>query len=343
MTKDNNTNFKFTSTDIILFAWEKRIPLAIISLIAIIISTFVSFKITELYKSTVVLYPVSAASTAKYLLTNQYSGRQTLFEFGEEEQCDQLLQILNSETIKYRIIEKYDLFNHYGINPDHKHKDFEMNKKYRSNIRFRRTKYISAVIEVYDQDPHKAADIANDIAALVDSTMDGIFKARTVAGFKAVEKEYLDEEKYISKMEDSVRVLQKLGVLDLEYQTKELTVAYYKAILEGNDKAAKIIDDKIKILEKYGASYLLLNEILETEYARMVTLKSKYIEARVDAEQILTYKYVVDEAKPADKKSYPKKSLIILQSTFSAFILAYIILLLMDIIRKGKKSKKQIE
>jgi capsular polysaccharide biosynthesis protein len=343
MTKDNNTNFKFTSTDIILFAWEKRIPLAIISLIAIIISTFVSFKITELYKSTVVLYPVSAASTAKYLLTNQYSGRQTLFEFGEEEQCDQLLQILNSETIKYRIIEKYDLFNHYGINPDHKHKDFEMNKKYRSNIRFRRTKYISAVIEVYDQDPQKAADIANDIAALVDSTMDGIFKARTVAGFKAVEKEYLDEEKYISKMEDSVRVLQKLGVLDLEYQTKELTVAYYKAILEGNDKAAKIIDDKIKILEKYGASYLLLNEILETEYARMVTLKSKYIEARVDAEQILTYKYVVDEAKPADKKSYPKKSLIILQSTFSAFILAYIILLLMDIIRKGKKSKKQIE
>jgi LPS O-antigen subunit length determinant protein (WzzB/FepE family) len=343
MTKDNNTNFKFTSTDIILFAWEKRIPLAIISLIAIIISTFVSFKITELYKSTVVLYPVSAASTAKYLLTNQYSGRQTLFEFGEEEQCDQLLQILNSETIKYRIIEKYDLFNHYGINPDHKHKDFEMNKKYRSNIRFRRTKYISAVIEVYDQDPQKAADIANDIAALVDSTMDGIFKARTVAGFKAVEKEYLDEEKYISKMEDSVRVLQKLGVLDLEYQTKELTVAYYKAILEGNDKAAKIIDDKIKILEKYGASYLLLNEILETEYARMVTLKSKYIEARVDAEQILTYKYVVDEAKPADKKSYPKKSLIILQSTFSAFILAYIILLLMDIIRKGKKSKKQTE
>lgn len=340
MDKDNNTNFKFTSTDIVLFAWEKRIPLIIISLIAIIISTFVSFKITELFKSTVVLYPVSAASTAKYLLTNQYSGRQTLFEFGEEEQCDQLLQILNSEKIKNRIIEKYDLYTHYGISPDHKHKEFEMNKKYRSNIRFRRTKYISAVIEVYDQDPKKAADIANDIAALVDSTMNDIFSARTLSGFKAVEKEYLNELKYISELEDSVRRLQKLGILDVEYQTKELTVAYYTALLEDNEKAAKIINDKIKILETYGASYVLLNEILETEYARMVTLKSKYIESRVDAEQILTYKYVVDDAKPADKKSYPKKSLIVLQSTFSAFILAYIILLLMDIIKKGKKSKK---
>jgi hypothetical protein len=293
-----------------------------------------------MYKSTVILYPVSAASASKYLLTNQYSGRQTLFEFGEEEQCDQLLQILNSEKIKNRIIEKYDLYNHYGIRPGHKHKEFEMNKRYRSNIRFKRTKYISAVIEVYDQDPQKAADIANDIAALVDSTMNDIFRERVVSGFKAVEKEYLNEMKYISGLEDSVRTLQKLGVLDVEYQTKELTMAYYKAILEGNEKAAKKVDDKIKILEKYGASYVLLNEILETEYARMVTIKSKYIEAKVDADQILTYKYVVDEATPADKKSYPKKSLIILQSTFSTFILAYIVLLLIDIIRKGKKFKK---
>lgn len=340
MAKDNNSNFKFTSTDIVLFAWEKRTPLIIISLIAIIISIFISYKITELFKSTVILYPVSAASTSKYLLTNQYSGRQTLFEFGEEEQCDQLLQILNSEKIKNRIIEKYDLYIHYGINPDHKHKEFEMNKKYRSNIRFRRTKYVSAVIEVFDQDPQKAADIANDIAALVDSTMNDIFRERTLSGFKAVEKEYLNELKYIGELEDSVRKLQKLGIIDVEYQTKELTAAYAQALLEGNDRSVKIIDDKIKILEKYGSSYFLLNEMLKTEYARMFTLKSKYVESKIDAEQILTYKYVVDEAKPADKKSYPKKSLIVLQSTFSAFILAYIVLLLMDIIKKGKKSKK---
>lgn len=339
MAKDINSDFKFTSTDIILFAWKKRVPLGIISLVAIIISTFVSFKLTELYESTVVLFPVSAASTSKFLLTNQYSGRQTLFEFGEEEQCDQLLQILNSEKIKNRIIEKYDLYSHYGINSDQKHKEFEMNKRYRSNFRFRRSKYISAIIEVLDQDPQKAANMANDIAALVDSTMNDIFQARKIKGFKAVEKEYLNEADYIRGMEDSLRVLQKLGILDVEYQTKELTMAYYQAILQGNDKAAKIINDKIKILEKYSGSYLMLQEMLEDEYARMITIKSKYEEARLDAEQVLPYKYVVDAATPADKKSYPKKSLIILEATFSTFLLAYIFLLLADIIKKGKKIK----
>ena len=340
MAKYNNTNFRFTSTDIVLFAWEKRVPLIIISLIVIILSTFVSFKITELYKSTVVLYPVSAASTAKYLLTNQYSGRQTLYEFGEEEQCDQLLQILNSDKIKNRIIEKYDLYNHYGINPDQKHKEFEMNKRYRGNIRFRRTKYISAVIEVLDKDPKIAADIANDIAALVDSTMNNIMKARTLSGFETVEKEYIDANNSISELEDSLKVLQKLGILDVEYQTKELTQAYSTALIERNETAAKSIDNKIKLLEKYAGAFNALTDLLETEYARRAVLKIKYTEAKIDAEQVLSYKYVVDEARPADKKSYPKKSLIILQSAISAFILAYIILLLIDIIRKGKKSKK---
>jgi len=340
MAKDNNTNFKFTSTDVVLFAWEKRIPLIIISLIAIIVSTFVSFRLTEMFKSTVILFPISAASSSKYLLSNQYFGRQTLFEFGEEEQCDQLLQILNSDNIKNRIIEKYDLYTHYDIKPDSKHIQFEINKTYRSNIRFRRTKFTSVIIEVLDKDPVKAADIANDIADLIDSTMNNIHRKRTLAGFKSVEQEYNDANQIIKEMEDSLKVLQKMGILDIEYQTKELTLAYSNALIERNENAAKIIEKKIKLLEKYSGTFNSLTKSLVYEYSRRNVLKIKYAEAKVDAEQMLPYKYVVDEAIPADKKSYPKKSLIVLQSTFSAFILAYIILLLMDIIRKGKKSKK---
>lgn len=340
MAKDNNTNFKFTSTDIVLFAWEKRIPLLIISLITIVVSTFVSYRLTEMFKSTVVLFPASAASSSKYLLSNQYYGRQTLYEFGEEEQCDQLLQILNSDVIKNRIIEKYDLYTHYEIDPDSKHSQFEMNKRYRGNIRFRRTKYTSVVIEVLDKVPAKAADIANNIADLIDSTMNDIHRKRTLAGFKSVEQEFMTSNLMIKEMEDSLKVLQKLGILDVEYQTKELTLSYSRALIENNETAAKIINNKIRLLEKYSGVFNSLTESLEYEYSRRNVLKIKYAEAKVDAEQMLSYKYVVDEATPADKKSYPKKSLIILQSTFSAFILAYIILLLLDIIRKGKKSKE---
>lgn len=340
MSKKSNSAFKMTSTNLIAFAWEKRTQLTVITIIAVIVSTIVSYKITELYKSTVILYPAPAASASKYLLTSAYSGRQTLHEFGEEEQCDQLIQVLSSENIKNRIIEKYNLFTHYEINPDGKYKNFEMNKEFRSKIRFRRTKFVSVSIEVMDKNPEIAAAIANDIADLVDSTMNDIHRERTMSGYKAVEKEYFTAVKQIQQMEDSLRVLQKMGILNIEYQTKELTLAYATALIEGKESVARVIDSKLKLLEKHAGTFNSLTQILTTEYSRLVVLRTRYTEAKVDAEQVLSYKYIVDNAVPADKKSYPKKSLIILQVTISAFVFAYILLLLISVIRTNKKIAK---
>ena len=337
MTDQTNSVFKFTSIDLIDFAWKKRYPLMIITLAAIVVSTIVSYRITELYKSSVVLYPIPAASVSKYLFTTAYAGKQTLYEFGEEEQCDQLIQILNTDKIKNRIIEKYDLFSHYEINPNDKHKNFEMDKQYRSKIRFRRTKYVSVLIEVLDKDPVIAANIANDISALVDSTMNGIQHERTLQGLKTVELAFLASDTVIKKLEDSLKVYQSMGVLDIEYQTKELTRAYATAILEGKESKLKPIENKLKLLEKYSGPFTSLSEKLILEYNRRMVLEQRYTEAKVDADQMLPYKYVIDKALPADKKSYPKKSLIIIQFTIATFIFAYVILLILAFIQSRKK------
>ncbi len=338
MANENNSAFKFTSTDLIEFAWKKRNPLMIITFIAIVISTIISYRITELYKSTVVLYPIPAASVSKYLLTTAYAGKQTLFEFGAEEQCDQLIQILNSEKIKNRIINKYDLFTHYDIDPNEKHKNYEMNKVYQSNIRFRRTKYVSVEIEVLDKDPRTSANIANDIAGLIDSTMNGILHDRTLQAVYAVKNEFYRSDTIIKVMEDSLRIFQLMGIINVEYQAKELTKAYATAIIDGKETAAKAIANKLKILEKYSGIFTSLSEKLILEYNRRMVLEQRYTEAKVDAEQLLPYKYVVDNAIPADKKSYPKKSLIILQFTIATFILAYIVLLFISLIRSRQKT-----
>ncbi|MFO7657389.1 MAG: hypothetical protein R6W78_10000 [Bacteroidales bacterium] len=340
MAKETN-DFNLKSTDLIEFAWEKRVPLIVVTFIAMIVSTVFSYRITELYNSSVILYPVPAASASKYLFTTSYPGRQTLYEFGEEEQCDQLLQILNSDNIKNRIIEKYDLFSHYEIDPDGKHRNYEMNRQYRSKIKFRRTKYISASIEVMDKDPVKAANIANDIANLVDSVMNGIQFERKIAGLKIVEKEFAACNHSIREIEDSLKVFQKMGIVSVEFQTKELTQAYANALIENNEKAAGIIENKLKVFEKHSAAYTSLNEKLRVEYSRRMSLEMRYIEAETEAGQVFSYKYVVDHATPADKKSYPKKSLIIIQATLATFVFAYIILLVLSIIKTAKKAKKQ--
>jgi len=69
---------------------------------------------------------------------------------------------------------------------------------------------------------------------------------------------------------------------------------------------------------------------------QLYLLNTKYVEAKVEAEQDLPHKFIVDYAYPADKKAYPKKSIIVLTSTIATVILAFIVLLIIDTIRKNK-------
>ena len=39
-------------------------------------------------------------------------------EFGEEEEAEQMIQILRSDEIRHHVIGKFDLMNHYQIDPE---------------------------------------------------------------------------------------------------------------------------------------------------------------------------------------------------------------------------------
>jgi capsular polysaccharide biosynthesis protein len=51
-------------------------------------------------------------------------------------------------------------------------------QEYESNITFKRTEYMAVKISVLDKDPQLAADIANTIAALLDSVKNDMQKER---------------------------------------------------------------------------------------------------------------------------------------------------------------------
>lgn len=330
------SKFNFNSINLLEFAWEKRKILIAISLAFAIVSAILSYRIPEQYKSTVVVFPTSAASVSKTLIAPSYTHRQSLMELGDEEQGDQLLQILNSDFIKNKIVEKYDLFKHYEIDPESKHKNYMLNKEYREKITCKRTKYTSIVIEVMDEDPQMAANIANDIAAFSDSSYSEAQKDRAKKALSVVENEVRSIEEQLRKMDDSIKVFYSLGVVNVEYQIKELTKGYATALLQNDDRAAKEIGDRIKIIEKYGTDYTALKDNSYQTRIQYTNLKLRLIEAKVetDADKLIPRKYVVDYATPADRKSYPKKSVIVIQSTFIAFVLTYLALLVFALFKK---------
>ncbi|PLX08034.1 MAG: hypothetical protein C0598_12695, partial [Marinilabiliales bacterium] len=88
--------------------------LGYISIIVIILASIFSseYFITPLYQSKVILYPTASNSISKVLLSENFVNNKDILEFGEDEQTEQMLQVLNSNKIRDRIINKYNLLEH---------------------------------------------------------------------------------------------------------------------------------------------------------------------------------------------------------------------------------------
>ena len=101
-------NGDFDSSGFLFFLYYWRKPLIVITLVAIFASVLFSspWFITPKYKSTVILFPVATNSISKALISQQSGIKEDVLGFGEEEQAEQMLQILNSNMIRDRVVKK---------------------------------------------------------------------------------------------------------------------------------------------------------------------------------------------------------------------------------------------
>ncbi len=342
MSDEIKRNEEFDSSNLVIFLYKWRKSLFIVMAIALFGSWFFScpWFITPKFKSTVILFPASNTSVSKALLSEQSAKGQDLTAFGEDEQAEQLLQILNSNKIRDRVVKQFNLMEHYGIDSNSSYKYSKLFKEYENNISFRRTEFMAVQISVYDTDPQMAADIANSIASLLDSTKNDMQRQRSIKGFKVVEAEYNAMKAEIEKIVDSLIVLGSLGVNDVEYQSQVLNQQFAIALMNGNKTAQIALQKKLDVLGKYGGIYMSLKNALEFKTEQLTLLQSKFKESKVDAEENLPQKFIVSDAFKAERKSYPVRWLIVIVSTISALFLTIIVIMVMEKISDYNAHKK---
>jgi uncharacterized protein involved in exopolysaccharide biosynthesis len=286
----NKSNYKFDSVDIFAYIWNKRLSLLIVTLAAAVIAAIVSFMITPKYKSSVVLFPASTYSISKTLLSQSIYGNQDNLKFGDEEEGEQLMQVLYSEEIRNKVIRDYNLVKHYKIDTTAKYWKSKLYTAFAGNVKFKRTEYMSIVIEVLDESPDTAAFIANAIVNQIDTVYSRMQSERANKSLTIVEKEYKAMEKELGYLQDSLTSLRKNNSV---------------------------------------ATDALVN-LIKSETKRLSAIKENYLEAKVDAENIVPHKFILDMAYKADKKASPKRMLIVLVSSLSAFFVALLLMIIRD-------------
>lgn len=314
---ENNTN------ELLVFVYKHRKTLIITGIVAGIASIIISLFLTVLYQSTAIVFPTATSTVSFNAQTNT---KASAMDFGEEENAEQLIQILESSKLRNRIIDLFDLASVYDIKPDEKNYHFELNKKYKSRIKFERTRYGSIDISVLDEKPERAANIANKIVDLIDTLKNELVKERTIPAFEINKRKLNQLEAEQNQLNAEIDSLSRLGVVDA--RTRGSLIEAINEVKSAEYK--KNLMDQIEVNRIYGTHYDALVELREFRVKKLTEQEISYEQAESDAKENFNHKFIVESAFPADKKAKPKRSIVVLVSTISALILMFIFLLIRE-------------
>lgn len=317
--------------NLLLFIWKKRKPIILVTGIATVAALILSLLMKPLFLSTAIVFP---AATSSVSFSEQRNAKASSMDFGEEEQAEQLVQILQSSRIREKVIQQFGLMKHYGIDSTDVNKNYKMMKEYEGHISFIRTRYGSIQIDVLDEKPELAAEIANKIVDLIDTVKNSMIAERTMPAFEVNKRkrDLLDQDlKTILVQLDS---LAEKGVISIEGRTN-----LYTAFVEAkSSQDREFLKKQIDVNLLYGARFDGLEQMRDEKIVKLEKFLDSYEQAESDAYANFTHKFIVERAVVADKKDKPKRMIIVLLAAIGTFVFMIFLLLINE---KFKELKKQ--
>lgn len=291
---------------------------------------FLSFGFTFLlpkqYKSTSIIFPGRQFSVSKLVIEANAGNQEDYLMFGDADDCEKVLQLLNSDDLKLRLAKRFNLWTRWNIK-DTTFALHYLKLEWNEMVSIKRTEFNSIKIEVYDRAPQSAADIANAIVSYCDSIRKDMNSKITSQVVRIVKEEYDLTLNRMKTLEDSLNTLRQRGVLHYKEQVKAYSKSYAKALEKGDESAARRLSAQLDTLKKYGSAYQNTKDNLDKYSAKYPDIKMKYDEALANNRTLIPIEFVAQTAYPNPYKARPVRAIWVLCCVISANVLLLTILL----------------
>nr|MBK9649972.1 hypothetical protein [Bacteroidota bacterium] len=186
--------------------WKKH--LLITGIVAIVLGFVITmpFIMPPQFESTVILYP------------------SNLIPYSTESPTETMLQLLESDDIKDRLINTFDLYNHYRIDTTAKFPRTKMYNLLNDQIFITRTAFESVEISVLDEDPKVAAHMCDTIVSYLDWKARSLQRLKTKEVLTIFENQTKSKKLEIDSLELRLMDIRaNYGILDFKTQSKEIS------------------------------------------------------------------------------------------------------------------------
>ena len=304
----------FDNRRILNSLWKWKYHLAIVTILAIVLGALISSPMImqPKFKSTARLYPAN------------------LYVFSDESETEQMLEVIRSNDIKFRIIDAFNLDLVYGIPKSDPNYLANMFFEYNKNIDAKKTEFETVEIKVTDTDPQRASDIADSIIAFYHEKYEEMHKIKYLELARITKRDLVlknAEIDSVSYLLDSIRAKNKI----LGFQNDKIVGAYMDALSKsGNSRA---VEGSMDRMIKEGSKVYRLERQLSSYISTADSLKREYDFGISQGTKDITYVLVVKNHFPSVKNFYPVRWIIVFLCAFIALFVVMITVIVLDFTR----------
>jgi capsular polysaccharide biosynthesis protein len=309
----------FDNQRILSLIWKRKFHFMAVGIIAIFLGAVFSGPtfIIPKYKSTARIYP------------------SNLGEMSEESNTEQMLEIVNSNTVKFRMFEAFYMKDIFNVPKNDSHYLTYTFDIYNENIKTTKTQNETVEIKVLAYNPQVASDMCDSIIHFYNESVGKMYRAKNLElvdiSKRQLDKKYAEADSLITLI-NKIRL--ESGVVGVYVQSPEVTRGYIKALIEGKQSASQTDIDRVKklyqnILEN-GAEAQKLEVAFNNLLDEIGKIKVVYDLNLNEYQKVITYSHIVEKPFATDDKTFPVRWIIVAFSAISAVFLALLVFLVLD-------------
>lgn len=329
--------------DILQLLLKRKKIILLTGILTLLGTAGISLMLPVYYKSTTLFLAASPDQSMPDLAFG--TGKREAEYYGGQSDINRMLTVSGSSELMDLMIEKFDLYNHYKINPDAPKSRFKIRQKLKKLYKVAKTDKDAISISVEDTDPILATEMANFAREMTDSLVRQLLKKGQEKVINNYQAQIEEKESKIFLLSDSLSNLRaQYGILNISAQSEnlstlaeetqaELTVNRIKleslkrsgfadkdtlALLEGTVKGQELLANDLRNkLSKFSQGMPAVSSLSE-EYAdltRVLNYEKEGLRRLLTVYQSETPSTIlVENAALPDVKSRPVRSLIVLIS-----------------------------
>lgn len=303
-------NFNFSS--LISLIRKNIITLVIVAIVAAIVGVVISLPsiMPPRFQSVAVVYPINIGT------------------YSEESKTEQLLQYFEATSVRDAIIKKFDLYERYDIDPDAESAQYYLYEEYNDRVTSSKTIYESVRLEVEDEDPEIAKQMADEVLDQVNEKFDNMINQWGKSRAQSFKKQMDYQRAVIDSIESTIsRLSTDNRILEYGSQTRELVRGYIELSEQGQE-SEKLEDVKnwLESAQEKGSTVKMLQNLSYFAASELRRLNENYLFWRERAYSDINYLQVIVEPEVSDKKVWPVRWLILVLTVVGALLFTIILL-----------------